>query len=80
VGLVRGGPARVITSLGVFGFDPDTLEMILESVHPGVSLQEIREQTGWPVRPAPDLRETPEPTEEELTALRRFDPDGMWTG
>ena len=80
VGLVRGGPARVITSLGVFGFDPDTLEMVLESVHPGVSLQEIRAQTGWPVRPAPDLRETPEPTEEELTALRRFDPDGMWTG
>src|SRR6516162_5023619 len=68
VGLVRGGPARVITSMGVFGFDPDTLEMILESVHPGVSLQEIRAQTGWPVRPAPDLRETPEPTEEELTA------------
>jgi len=80
VGLVRGGPARVISSLGVFGFDANTLEMILESVHPGVSLRDIQAQTGWPVRTAPDLRETPEPTDEELAALRRFDPDGVWTG
>jgi glutaconate CoA-transferase subunit B len=80
VGLVRGGPARVISSLGVFGFDADTLEMVLESVHPGVSPREILAQTGWPVRTAPDLRETPEPTDEELTVLRRFDPDGVWTG
>ena len=80
VGLVRGGPARVITSLAVFGFDPRSTEMILESLHPGVSLNDVRAETGWPVRVAPNLRETPEPSGEELAALRRFDPHGLWTG
>ena len=79
-GLVRGGPSRVITSLGVFGFDPASGEAVLERVHPGVSLEEIRAQTGWALRTAPDLRETPAPTREELEVIRRFDPDGMWTG
>jgi glutaconate CoA-transferase subunit B len=80
VGLTRGGPGRVITSLGTFGFDPESGEMVLESLHPGVTLEELRAETGWPVRVAPDLRETPGPTREELDAIRRFDPDGLWTG
>jgi len=80
VGLSRGGPGRVITSLGMFGFDAESGEMVLESLHPGVTLEELRAETGWPVRAAPDLRETPGPTREELDAIRRFDPDGLWTG
>jgi glutaconate CoA-transferase, subunit B len=80
VGLTRGGPARVISSLGVFGFDPASREMVLESLHPGATLEEVRSETGWPVRVASVLRETPEPTREELDVLRRFDPDGVWTG
>ncbi len=79
VGLVRGGPARVITSLGVLGFDASK-EMVLESVHPGVSADEVREQTGWDLRVATPLRTTPEPTAEELAVLRQFDPSGTWTG
>ena len=78
-GLVGGGPGRVITSLGVFGFDPASREMVLESVHPGATVEEVRAHTGWPVRVSPALRTTPEPSREELAALRRFDPDGMWT-
>jgi glutaconate CoA-transferase subunit B len=54
--------------------------MVLESVHPGVTLEEVRNQTGWAVRAKSDLEETPEPSRDELGALRRFDPDGMWTG
>jgi glutaconate CoA-transferase subunit B len=80
VGLLRGGPSRVISSLGVFGFDPASREMVLESVHPGVTMEEVRSQTGWPVRVGADCGDTPEPTREELDVLRRFDPDGMWTG
>jgi glutaconate CoA-transferase, subunit B len=79
VGLARGGPARVITTLGVFGFDPASREMVLESLHAGVTLDEVRAHTGWPVRVSPDLRETPEPGREALAALRRFDPGGVWT-
>jgi glutaconate CoA-transferase, subunit B len=80
VGLRGGGPSRVISSLGVFSFDPASREMVLDSLHPGVTLEEIRSQTGWPVRVGPDLGETLPPTPEELEVLRRFDPDGMWTG
>jgi len=79
-GLARGGPGRVITGLGVFGFDPASREMVLESVHAGVTLDEVRAHTGWPVRVSPVLQTTPEPSREELAGLRRFDPDGMWTG
>ncbi len=79
-GLPRGGPARVITSLGVLGFDRPSGEMVLESVHPGVTVDEVRANTGWDLRVAPRLPTTPEPTAEELAALRRFDPDGTWTG
>lgn len=80
VGLPRGGPSAVITTLGVLRFDPDSKEMVLASVHPGVSVEEVRANTGWPLRAAPDLKETPNPTPEELNALRRFDPQGYWTG
>jgi len=80
VGLRRGGPSRVISSLGIFGFDPASREMLLESVHPGVTVEEVRSQTGWAVRVRPDLGVTPEPSRDELDALRQFDPDGLWTG
>jgi glutaconate CoA-transferase subunit B len=80
VGLIRGGPAAVITTLGVFTFDPQTCEMILTSVHPGVTVNMIEEQTGWPVRISTDLSQTDPPTRQELLALRRFDPERYWTG
>jgi glutaconate CoA-transferase, subunit B len=80
VGLARGGPARVITSLAVLGFDRESGEMVLESVHPGVTVEEVKDQTGWDLRVSPSLRTTAEPAAEELAALTRFDPDGMWTG
>ena len=80
VGLPRGGPAAVITTLGVLGFDDQTKEMTLTSIHPGVRLEQVLENTGWPLRVSPELDETPVPTGEELEILRRFDPDGFWTG
>lgn len=80
VGLVRGGPSRVITSLAVLGFDAGSGEMLLESVHPGVTVDDVRGQTGWNLRVAGPVGTTPEPSAEELAVLRRFDPDGTWTG
>jgi glutaconate CoA-transferase, subunit B len=80
VGLVRGGPARVITSLAVLGFDPESGEMVLESVHAGVTADEVRANTGWALRGGPRPATTPEPTAEELAVLRRFDPEGTWAG
>ena len=80
VGLPRGGPATVITTLGILRFDAQSREMMLVSLHPGVSVNDILDSTGWPLKIADELAQTPQPTEEELTMLRRFDPQGYWTG
>ncbi|UCH58301.1 MAG: CoA-transferase subunit beta [Anaerolineales bacterium] len=79
VGLPRGGPSAVITTLGIFRFDPITKEMVLFSTNPGVSVEDVRRNTGWPVKMATTVGQTPEPTEEELGILRKFDPQGYWT-
>jgi glutaconate CoA-transferase, subunit B len=78
-GLLGGGPSRIITSMGIFSFDASTHEMILSSHHPGVSVEEIKRETGWPLRVAPDVGETKAPTEVELAAVRKYDPKGIWT-
>ena len=78
-GLPGGGPSRVITSMGIFSFDAVTREMILSSYPPGVSIDDIKHETGWPLRVAPDVAETNPPTEAELAAVRKYDPKGVWT-
>jgi glutaconate CoA-transferase subunit B len=80
VGLPRGGPSTVITTLGILRFDPSTKEMILTSVHPGVTVAEVQANTGWDLRMAAVVTETAVPTAPELAILRQFDPDGFWTG
>lgn len=79
VGLPGGGPSAVVTTLGVFRFDPDTGEMVLASYHPGQSVGRVKAATGWDLRVAPDARETATPTPEELAIVRECDPDGFWT-
>ena len=79
VGLPRGGPSTVITTLGVLEFDPDACDMVLIAVHPGVDAAHVKANTGWELKIAPDLRCTPEPTAEELSMLDRFDPQRYWT-
>jgi glutaconate CoA-transferase subunit B len=79
VGLPRGGPATVITTLGILQFDPQSREMMLVSVHPGVSVDRVKDNTGWPLQIADQLTETPEPNQKELKMLQRFDPQKYWT-
>ena len=80
VGLPRGGPSTVITTLGLMRFDPDSKEMILVSIHPGVTVDMVLDSTGWPLRTSPNVTQTPAPAAAELAMLRRFDPEGYWTG
>ena len=80
VGLPRGGPATVITTMGILKFDPKTKEMMLVSVHPGVTADAVRANTGWSLKVDGELAKTPEPTKEELAMLKQFDPQGYWTG
>jgi glutaconate CoA-transferase subunit B len=79
VGLPRGGPSAVITTLGVFRFDAQSCEMVLASLHPGVEVADVQAHTGWPLRVSAELDRTPPPDHKELAAIRRFDPQGYWT-
>ncbi len=78
-GLPRGGPAAVITSKCVLRFGEDG-EAYLSTVHPGVTVDEVQTNTGWELRVAEDLRQTEEPNEAELKAIREYDKEGFWTG
>jgi glutaconate CoA-transferase subunit B len=69
LGLRGGGPRRVITDLGMLEPDPVTCELVLTHVHPGVSVDEVRNATGWDLRVADRVLETATPTDDELTAL-----------
>ena len=71
VGLPPGtGPYKVITDLGVIGFDDETKRMRVESVHQGVTRAKVVESTGFELLWAPAASETPPPTEDELRVLR----------
>jgi len=79
-GLVRGGPAAVISTLGVLRFDPTTREAYLSQVHPGIAPETVVEQTGWELKTASEITVSPAPASEELALIRRYDPRGFWTG
>jgi glutaconate CoA-transferase, subunit B len=64
------GPTTVITDLGVMRTDPETHELVLIGLHPGVTVEQVRQQTGWELRVADALATTPVPTGAELNALR----------
>jgi glutaconate CoA-transferase subunit B len=67
-----------VTDLGIL--EPDeTGELVLTAIHPGVDVEQARQNTGWELKIAPALRETLPPTEEELRILRQeLDPQGIY--
>ena len=74
------GPTVVVTDLGVYRFDDDTGEMLLATSHPGVTLDQIRETSGWDLRLPSDAPTTDPPTEEELRLIREdLDPEGVYS-
>lgn len=79
VGLLRGGPSTVITTMGVMGFDPKSLEIVLKSVHPGTTVETVQRKTNWPLKISENISQTPKPTEIEIELLRKYDPNGFWT-
>jgi glutaconate CoA-transferase, subunit B len=78
-GFYGSGPSAVISTLGILRFDPETKEMFLASYHPGVTVEQIRENTGWDLKVAPDVRETERPAPELIRILREeCDPTGVF--
>jgi acyl CoA:acetate/3-ketoacid CoA transferase beta subunit len=77
-GLPRNtGPWRVVTQLGVYGFDEKDKRMTLLSVHPGVSIKDVQENSSFPIKIPERVEVTPEPTDEGLRVLRSLDPYGV---
>lgn len=66
------GSRTVVTDMGILEADPAAEELELTSRHPGVSVEQIRAVTGWPLKVAKDVRVTPEPSVGELSALREL--------
>ena len=79
-GLPRNtGPYRVVTNLGVLGFDDETKRMKLLNVNPGVTADDVIENTGFELLLADEIGKNPAPTDEELKILReKVDPDGLY--
>ncbi len=74
------GPSVVVTDLGIYHFDDETGEMRLDSLHPGATLEQVREAMAWEPRTADAIATTPAPTAEELRLIREeLDPRGVYT-
>jgi glutaconate CoA-transferase subunit B len=75
-GLPGGGPFGVITNMGVFRFSSKS-EMYVETYHPGCTVEEIIDNTGWPIEVATNVSET-RIDKSQLKALRKMDPQGIY--
>ena len=69
LGIRSRGPVAVITQLGILKPDPDTKELNLTCLHPGVTVEQVRAATGWKLKVAQNLLESPPPTAHELEIL-----------
>jgi glutaconate CoA-transferase subunit B len=68
------GPSKLISTQGIFEFDPVTKEMYLAQIHPGVHLEDSKKKVPWDLKISPQLTETERPTDEEIDFVRRFAP------
>jgi glutaconate CoA-transferase subunit B len=78
-GLDSGGMYRVVTDLGLFGFDEGTKRMTLLALQPGVAAADVEGNTGFELLFARDLSTAEPPSERELAVLRHLDPDRLYT-
>ena len=78
-GLITGGMFKIVTDLALLGFDSETKAMQVEHLHPGVALEEVRDNTGFDLAVADDLATTEVPTPAELAILRELDPERLYT-
>ncbi len=68
------GPSMLLTTKGVFRFDPETREMYLAQIHPGVDVEDIKKDVPWDLKISSDLTQTLRPGDEEIDFVRRFAP------
>lgn len=75
------GPIKIITDRGILENDPETGEMILTALYPGVTVDEVKANVGWPLKSKAHLDLVAPPTERELYLLREvLDPKKLFLG
>ena len=78
-GLPAGGMYRVVTDLGIFGFDEETRCMNVVALHPGVTPGQVQDNTGFELAAKSNIEVTQHPTGAELEFLRKLDPHRLYT-
>ena len=76
LGHLGGGPEWLVTDMGVFDFDEEGHARLCEIRH-GLTVEDVQESTGFPLRVSPDLRTVPVPDPEICQLIRRLDPLGI---
>jgi glutaconate CoA-transferase subunit B len=79
-GLPAGGMYRVVTDLAVFGFDETTRRLKPLALNPGVTREQVQDNTGFKLDFDNDVGVTEPPTTQELSALRTLDPERLYIG
>ena len=78
---LAGGPSRVITDKAIFGFHPKTKQMMLTSIHPGITLEEVLGTMGFSPEVPQQVPFTEPPTSEQIRLIREvIDPQRMYMG
>ncbi len=81
LGMPGAGPIKIITDRGILENDPETGEMILTALYPGVTVDEVKANVGWPLKARDNLELVAPPTERELYLLREvLDPKKLFLG
>ena len=78
-GLVSGGMFRVVTDLAIMGFDEQSKEMKVLSLHEGVSNEQVQDNTGFDLAFDDTVQTTQAPAPEELAVVRELDPASLYT-
>jgi len=78
-GLPQGGMWRVVTDLAIMGFHPQSRQMQVLGLNPGVSRQQVEDNTGFKLLFAETLEVMAPPRQQELEVLRQLDPERLYT-
>jgi len=79
MGFPGGGPSVVVSTMAILRFHPETKEMYLASYHPGLTVEDVKANTGWDLKVASDVKETERPAPELIRILREeLDPTGIF--
>ncbi len=77
LGLPGSGPAKIVTNLATYDFDEETKRMRLCTVHPGISIDTVKENTGFELIIPENVPETEIPSEEILEFMNKIDPENV---